>query len=78
MWGSPTIDSNGVAYFTIYDTGFSNEGKVIAVNTDGSEKWILDAQLDCKAIHVNPVIGDDNLLYVGSTWGWAKVYGEAD
>jgi outer membrane protein assembly factor BamB len=58
--GSPTIAADGTIYCA------SDKGTLYAVNPDGSMKWTLPALY----LQYSPVlIGPDNTLYIGSTYG---------
>ncbi|MBC8400114.1 MAG: PQQ-binding-like beta-propeller repeat protein, partial [Candidatus Marinimicrobia bacterium] len=57
---SPVVDENGVVYFG------SEDGKLYAVNTDGSFKWSFDTG---DGIVAAPLLATMNKLYIGSKSG---------
>jgi outer membrane protein assembly factor BamB len=54
---SPAIGSDGTIYVGSYD------GKLYAINSDGTEKWNFTAE---SGIGGSPAIGFDNTIYIGS------------
>ncbi len=54
---SPVIDTNGTIYVG------SDDGKVYAINPDGTQKWAFKTG---KEIYASPIIGADGTIYVGS------------
>jgi hypothetical protein len=63
---SPAIGSDGTIYFGATGIGgVPPPGYLIALNTDGSLKWI------CRTAEWNssPAIGSDGTIYVGNSWG---------
>jgi outer membrane protein assembly factor BamB len=63
VYSSPCVDTNGVIYFGSLD------GKVYALNPDGSKKWEIQTG---GPVYSSPCIGSDGTLYIGSTDG--KLY----
>jgi outer membrane protein assembly factor BamB len=60
IYSSPAIGSDGTIYVG------SDDGKLYAINPDGSEKWFFEAN---GAISSSPAIGNDGTIYVGSYRG---------
>jgi len=60
-WGSATIATDGTIY-----TG-SGDGKLYAINPDGTEKWAFDAGGGVKC---TPTLCEDGTVYIGSMNGW--------
>ena len=73
-YSSPAISADGTIYVGVnlgYD-GNSNGGEIIAVNSDGTEKWrkkIAEVRADS-----SPCIGEDGTVYIGSTYNQGKGY----
>lgn len=63
VYSSPCVDVNGVIYFGSLD------GKVYALNPDGSKKWEIQTG---GPVYSSSCIGSDGTLYIGSTDG--KLY----
>mgnify|MGYP001823841558 FL=1 len=57
MLSSPAIDSDGTIYVG------SGDGKLYAINPDGTEKWDLAIWIIGNS---SPAIGSDGTIYVGS------------
>ncbi len=55
---APAIGADGTIY-----VGSFPDGNLIAINSDGTEKWKLRVALDSPSI---PAIGEDGTIYVGS------------
>jgi len=62
--GRPTIDSNGVTYFTLRRAA-ANESYLVAVNPDGSQKWayFAGAWIGSAGIPAPCSLGKDGTLY---------------
>ncbi len=63
---SPAIGADGLIYFA--DTN----GKIIALNPDGTEKWTFDSGL---ATSSSPAIGSNKTLYIGSYCSFLGAFG---
>jgi PKD repeat protein len=58
--GTPCNSADGTIYF-----GTSDGGEIIAVNSNGSEKWRKNIG---PSVNSPPAIGKDGSIYVGSDW----------
>jgi len=65
VWGSSAaISDDGTIYFGTYLDDGSGGGDIIALNSDGSEKWRTRIATDY--VWSSPAIAEDGTIYVGS------------
>jgi outer membrane protein assembly factor BamB len=63
--GSPAISADGTIYFGV-EIGDMEGGEIIAVNSDGTEKW--RKKIAKWWVDSSPSIGEDGTVYIGSTY----------
>ncbi|MDH7563250.1 MAG: PQQ-binding-like beta-propeller repeat protein, partial [Caldisericota bacterium] len=68
LYSAATIDGNGVIYFG------SADGKLYALNPDGSKKWEFNAG---STVAAPPSIGKDGTIYFGTASGILYALGES-
>jgi len=65
VYVSPAIGSDGTIY--IGNLRHFDEGEIIAINPNGTKKWIYPTE---NLIYSDPAIGDDGTIYIGSDDGY--------
>jgi len=80
--GTPCNSADGIIYFGTH-IGKTDGGELIAVNSDGSERWRL--KIATVWTDSAPAIGEDGTIYIGSWdigppygWGYLHAIGELD
>jgi outer membrane protein assembly factor BamB len=82
MGSNPCISSDGTIYLgvTIYVASSSYGGEIIAIDSNGIEKW--RESIADQWVHSSPAIGEDGTVYIGSTWkpsdGFLHAFGSPD
>jgi outer membrane protein assembly factor BamB len=70
--GNPCISAEGTIYF-----GTSDGGEIIAINSDGTERW----RKNIGTVHSAPAIGSDGTVYIGTMGindGYLYAFGPLD
>jgi outer membrane protein assembly factor BamB len=71
--GTPCNSVDGTIYFGTH-IGDTGNGELIAVNSDGTEKW----RRSIGAVESAPAIGEDGTVYIGSNNGYLYAFGPLD
>ncbi len=71
--GTPCNSVDGTIYFGTH-IGDTGNGKLIAVNPDGTEKW----RRGIGAVESAPAIAEDGTVYIGSNAGYLYAFGKGD
>jgi len=75
LMSSPAIDltgglHNGTIYIGAGTQGTDDDGKLIAINPDGTQKWVFLAEgLGDDDMDSSPAVGSDGTIYIGSDDG---------
>ena len=73
---SPAISAEGTIYFGT-NIGETSGGEIIAVNSDGTEKW--RKKIANRWVDSSPSIAEDGTVYIGSSgWGYLHAFGPVE
>jgi len=68
---SPAVSTDGTIYIGTH-IGSGVGGEIIAVNSDGTEKWRKRIGYEC--VESSPAIGEDGTVYIGSYYDMGEGY----